>query len=499
MTRSRLATYATLAARALVLALAGAAAAAPILTLPGNITAEAQGPSGAVVTYSATATNPAGKALTVSCSPASGSTFPLGTTTVTCNVIESDGTTSATGSFTVTVVDTTPPAISGTVAVTVEAVGPTGAPASYALPTASDTVAGSVPVTCAPASGSTFPVGSTTVTCSASDGHGNTATSTGTVTVADRTPPTLTAPAPITVGATTSTGIPASDARIAAFLSSATATDAVTAAPAVTNDAPAVFAVGTTTVHFTAKDAAGNTASGSSTVTVTPPPPGAPPPAGPPAAPPTPPTTAPPTAAAPGATDRTPPADVTGVKARPVGSGAVAITWRLPPDADFDHVRVLRSLAADPATTTAVYEGSATTFRDAKLRNGVTYRYVIVAVDRSGNRSSGVAFAFQPRATLLWAPADGARIVDRPLFVWARVAGASYYNVQVFRGNRKVFTAWPTATRLRLPASWRFGGERRRLTAGTYRWYVWPGYGTRAKARYGQVLGTSTFTVVVAR
>jgi hypothetical protein len=53
----------------------------------------------------------------------------------------------------------------------------------YALPTASDLVDGPVPVTCLPASGSTFNAGSTTVNCSATDSRGNTAHSSFVVTI----------------------------------------------------------------------------------------------------------------------------------------------------------------------------------------------------------------------------------------------------------------------------------------------------------------------------
>jgi hypothetical protein len=41
-----------------------------------------------------------------------------------------------------------------------------------------------------------------------------------------------------------------------------------------------------------------------------------------------------------------------------------------------------------------------------------------------------------------------------------------------------------------------FQGHRYRLGAGLYRWYVWPGFGSRAQARYGRRLGGSTFRVV---
>lgn len=64
-----------------------------------------------------------------------------------------------------------------------EATGPSGAVANYTVPTATDNLDGSVPVTCAPASGSTFPVGATTVECSATDSAGNVGTAQFTVTV----------------------------------------------------------------------------------------------------------------------------------------------------------------------------------------------------------------------------------------------------------------------------------------------------------------------------
>jgi hypothetical protein len=58
-------------------------------------------------------------------------------------------------------------------------------------------VDGTDQVTCAPASGSTFPIGNTTVTCTAKDAHGNAAVPTGFVVhVIDTTPPVLTLPAP---------------------------------------------------------------------------------------------------------------------------------------------------------------------------------------------------------------------------------------------------------------------------------------------------------------
>ena len=153
----------------------------PTLSLPPNQTAEATGPGGANVTYTATATDAQDGPLTPTCSPASGSLFPLGVTQVNCSVTDSSGLT-ASGSFTVTVVDTTPPSLNLPSDITAQATGPAGAAVGYTA-TATDLVDGSVPVSCSPASGSAFPVGTTTVSCSATDAHGNTATGSFRITV----------------------------------------------------------------------------------------------------------------------------------------------------------------------------------------------------------------------------------------------------------------------------------------------------------------------------
>jgi hypothetical protein len=75
------------------------------------------------------------------------------------------------------------------------------------------------------------------------------------------------------------------------------------------------------------------------------------------------------------------------------------------------------------------------------------------------------------------------------------VPGARYYNVQLYRAGRKVLTTWPTRPRLQLKAQWRLNGQVQRFKSGTYRWYVWPGYGQPSARRYGSLLGTSTFVV----
>jgi hypothetical protein len=101
--------------------------------------------------------------------------------TVSCSATDKSDNT-VTGTFTVTVQDKTPPTISVPADMTVPATSPSGAVATFAV-SASDLVDGSVPVTCTPASGSTFPLGTTTVSCSAKDKTSNGASASFKVTI----------------------------------------------------------------------------------------------------------------------------------------------------------------------------------------------------------------------------------------------------------------------------------------------------------------------------
>lgn len=147
------------------------------LTCPANVTVPATaGQCGAVVNYPAPTTT--GSCGTVSCSPASGSFFPVGTTTVTCTATTGP----TTCSFTITVNDTVPPSIICPADRSVQA--PPGAASTvvnYPAPTATDNCP--VTVVCNPPSGSAFAAGTTTVTCTATDSSGNTATCSFKVTV----------------------------------------------------------------------------------------------------------------------------------------------------------------------------------------------------------------------------------------------------------------------------------------------------------------------------
>ena len=140
----------------------------PTLQLPASITVNATSSSGAVVSYTATATDDDGDALTPSCAPASGSTFPVGTTTVNCSASE-PGSNTATGSFQVTVQDIDLGLTNLPTNITTNATSPQGATVPYTPPTVVDEESPLPAPICMPASGSTFAIGTTTVTCTVSD------------------------------------------------------------------------------------------------------------------------------------------------------------------------------------------------------------------------------------------------------------------------------------------------------------------------------------------
>ncbi|MEK6304146.1 MAG: HYR domain-containing protein [Acidobacteriota bacterium] len=131
-----------------------------VLTCPANVT-QTNDPNqcGAVVTYPAPTSS--GSCGTINCSPASGSFFPVGTTTVTCTSSAGPGCT-----FTVTVQDTQQPSITCPPnQVRSNDLNQCGAVVTYPAPTITDNCPGTFTATCNPPSGSFFPVGTTTVTC----------------------------------------------------------------------------------------------------------------------------------------------------------------------------------------------------------------------------------------------------------------------------------------------------------------------------------------------
>lgn len=387
-------------------------------------------------------------------------------------------------SFTWTV-DTTPPRLSLPPINATEATEPTGAVVTY-VATASDDGA-PLPVSCAPHSGSTFPLGTTSVRCTATDTAGNSASGSLRVVVVDTSAPTFgVAVTKLTVAATSRKGIAVTDPHVAEFLTAvrASVSDTVDTDPSVNDNAPSsYFPIGETLVTFTATDASANTTEKSYVVRV---------------------------AGENGTIDFIPPGPILGVRARS-GSRLVVLRWRQPRARDFDHVVIMRSLAPLSQQTGAqprpirVYRGRARSFTDRRrLVNGRHYIYQLRAIDHAGNRSAPVTTDGFPRIISLIHPLANARVRvplrnGRLVFRWRTVPRATYYNLQLYRGPccaHKILSAWPGKTHLLVHAHWHYQHVRRALAPGDYHWYVWPGLGSRRKGAYGPMLGQAAFTVL---
>lgn len=237
----------------------------PSLAVPDDVTTEATGPGGATVSYdAATAYDAVDGPVTPTCSAASGSVFPLGTTKVTCTATDAADN-SATKSFTVAVTDTTAPDVQAPANLVVgNDLGRAGASSvTWDAVTATDLVSGDLTATCTPAPGSAFPMGKTTVTCSATDKAGNTGSGTFVVDVQDQNKPVVTVPADITEEATSGAGAAVTWVDV-------TALDDVDGGVPATCDreSGSVFSLGETTVTCKASDNAGNVGTNSFTVAV---------------------------------------------------------------------------------------------------------------------------------------------------------------------------------------------------------------------------------------
>jgi HYR domain len=393
------------------------------------------------------------------------------TDTTSTDATTTDATT--TDVTTTTTVDNPPSFANVPSGLTVEANGPSGSAVNYTAPTASDDTDGPRPVSCTPGSGSTFPLGSTSVTCTATDLAGHQAEASFTVAVHDTTAPTLVTPDPHSVYASSALGASDSDPGVVAFVQAASATDIVDPHPVVGSNIHSLLPVGTTVISFYARDFSGNSTTRNVPLTVLPPPEASAPPL-------------PPVVVA----SLPPNVGVVGVAAL---DGTLVLTWQPPPGCD--HVVVTRS-NSDGSAEKVVYSGEGSRYEDQGLENGIEYRYVIRCVDASGNRSAGVAIVAVPHRNMLRSPKDGAALKKPPKLVWARDAEADYYNLQLLRNNVRIFAAWPTKTTFALKKGWKYQGRKYALRPGRYEWFVWPGVGPRKDATYGTLLGARSFVIL---
>lgn len=185
---------------------------------------------------------------------------------------------------------------------------------------------------------------------------------------------------------------------------------------------------------------------------------------------------------------------LTGVAASVGADRRATLTWTPAPDAQT--VTVTR---AAPAATLLdhVPAASARSLVDGPLAAGGTTTYTITVADAAGNATGATATAVVPPPAAATAAAKGKGTTSspkRPTLRWRAHPPAKYYNFQLFRNGHKILSAWPRGTHYTLRATWRFHGKTYKLTAGRYRWYVWPGYGPRSRHRYGRLLAKGAVT-----
>ncbi len=236
---------------------------APVLTCPNNIVqGNTLNTCQAAVTFTLPTPTDNCTGATLLSSHASGSTFNVGTTTVTLTATDGvDNSTSC--SFTVTVNDTQPPVAVCPSNITQPASsGQCSAAVSFTVPPASDNCTGNPLEFALTPSGSNFNVGTTTVQVIASDASSNTGTCSFTVTITDNQPPVANCPPNITQ--TLGTGV----CNTAVNFTLPTANDNCGATSVAVPASGSTFNLGTSTVTVTATDAANHTSSCSFTVTL---------------------------------------------------------------------------------------------------------------------------------------------------------------------------------------------------------------------------------------
>ena len=247
------------------------------ITCPNNITVTAApGANGKVVNYNlptATTTCAGGTNLVLMSGPASGSTFPIGTTTVTYKATNNCSQ-AKTCSFTVTVNQgqqtnlniNCPANITRTAAI-----GASGKVVNYTIPTATTNCPGGAQVTkvSGPNSGATFPIGTTTVTYKATNGCGQQKTCSFTVTVNANNNANLTLDCPAQVNRLAA---PGENTALVNYVTPTATTNCPGGAQVTLTAGLAsgsVFPVGATTVSYEATNGCGQMETCTFVVTVT--------------------------------------------------------------------------------------------------------------------------------------------------------------------------------------------------------------------------------------
>src|SRR3989449_627237 len=227
----------------------------PVITCPANLvlTADAGQCGRSSVSFFVSATDNCRVTNLVSVPP-SDSPFPVGVTTVTNTATDASGNTSSC-TFTVTVTDNQNPVITcpSNLVLTADAGRCSRSNVTFTV-NATDNCRVTNLVS-SPPSGSTFPLGTTTVTSIATDASGNQSTCSFTVTVLDQQPPDIICPPDLTTNTA-----PGKESVTNIALGTPITSDNCAVA-GVTNNAPVILPVGTNVLLWTVTDTNGNSSS----------------------------------------------------------------------------------------------------------------------------------------------------------------------------------------------------------------------------------------------
>lgn len=167
------------------------------------------------------------------------------------------------------------------------------------------------------------------------------------------------------------------------------------------------------------------------------------------------------------------------------------LSWE--PSSASDRIVVRRAVRGQKQHST-VFDGSATGFTDTTTRPATQYVYTVRSFDEAGNASKAVHVVGQVKVLALRKTHYLPIAAVDPILRWHRVGGAAYYNVQLYRGKKRIYSAWPTSRQVGLQTTWTWSGHRFSLAPGRYRWYVWAGFGSRKSAQY-HIVGSARFVV----
>jgi hypothetical protein len=430
-------------------------------SIPPDKTVEATSPVGTPVTFQAV--DNLDPAPLLSCAPASGSAFAVGTTDVTCTATDKALNASAEGVFMVTVVDTTPPVLAPHEDVLAAQESAAGASVTYDPPAVTDNGDAAPVVSCVPASGGTFPIGPTPVTCSAADAFGNTSSAQFDVIVQQGSIPS----APVVesdVGTltrrTTANFTFSVPQGLTAECRLDSSEEAGSFGPCQTAGSQAYTGLADGNYLFALRvtNSIGNVDETTRAWTV----------------------------------DTVPPMAVLGLKTQ-FGNGWIKLLWNKATDADYSHVTIWRKRVGATSWKRLGTRSARSTFLDQPVPNDVRFEYSLRSFDLAGNRSS--ASKVMGRASRILSPRYGAALSSPPLIDWTPVRNATYFNMQLWRDGRKILSVWPAESSYRLRATWTFGGKQYALRQARYRVYVWPGFGAKSAVDYGGLLGWTAFTV----